>query len=143
MCRSARPHRGEALRVVEQLVARTGEDDQSAIENDHLGRKLERDAGMLLNQQQSQLSLMLQAIQAAARAAWLSIRAMGLSLRTPCAARSNRPPSFHSWFALGSSAHLAGGIARSNEVDGASPVTVISAFVTPAVKLKPSAMRDS
>jgi hypothetical protein len=39
---------GEALRAVEQLVARTGEDDQPPIENDHLGRKIERDAGMLL-----------------------------------------------------------------------------------------------
>src|SRR3984893_6176256 len=51
--------RSQALRLLEELAARAGENDQPAIENDRLGSEFEREARMLLDEQHGQPGLAL------------------------------------------------------------------------------------
>src|SRR5437588_9813945 len=55
--------RSQALRLLEQLAARAGENDHPAIENDRLGGELECEARMLLDEQHGQLVLTLQPVE--------------------------------------------------------------------------------
>ena len=53
----------EPVGVVEQRPARAGEDDGAAVEDDGVSAKLEREPGVLLDQQQRQIVLALEAVE--------------------------------------------------------------------------------